>query len=63
MLIENLRNIKFDTTVPIISNETSLHRTFMDTTGRTTLHLTALNLNDEWRGRELIVSLFKSAIY
>ncbi|EKG21163.1 Ribophorin I [Macrophomina phaseolina MS6] len=56
ILPEGAKNIKFDTSVPIISNETSLHRTFMDTVGRTTLHLTALNLNDEWRGRDLIVT-------
>lgn len=49
------RNVRFETSVPLIANETALHRTFMDTVGRTTLKLTAVNLNDEWRGRDLIV--------
>ena len=57
MLIDDgLRNIKFDTSVPLVGNETSLHKTFMDTVGRTTLKLTALNVVDEWRDRDLIVS-------
>lgn len=42
--------------MPLVANETSIHRTFMDTQGRPTLHLTALNLVDEWRDKELIVT-------
>lgn len=49
-------NVKFETTVPTISNSTSLHRTFMDTLGRTTLTLTSINLVDDLRDRELIVT-------
>ncbi len=48
-------NVHFETTIPLISNTTSLHRTFMDTLGRTTLELTAINVVDELRDRELVV--------
>lgn len=50
------RNIDFQTSIPLTSNSTSLHRTFMDTTGRTALTLTALNVVDELRDRDLFVS-------
>jgi len=40
----------------LISNTTSLHRTFMDTLGRTTLTLTAINLVDELRDRDVVVT-------
>jgi oligosaccharyltransferase complex subunit alpha (ribophorin I) len=50
------RNVKYSTTVPLVSEETSLHRTFMDTTGRTALTLTAINIVDDFRDRELIVT-------
>lgn len=42
--------------MPLISNATDLHHTFMDTQGRTTLTLTALNIVDDIRDRELIVA-------
>ena len=51
-----LRNVKFESPVPLVSNETSLHRTFMDTVGRTTLKLTAMNLVDEVREKDLVVT-------
>ena len=41
--------------MPLISNTTTLHRTFMDTVGRTTLNLIAINVVDELRERDLIV--------
>ena len=50
------RNVKFSTTVPITTNTTALHRTFMDTIGRTSLELTALNVVDEFRDRDLVVT-------
>ncbi|CAG5185318.1 uncharacterized protein ALTATR162_LOCUS11275 [Alternaria atra] len=56
ILPEGATNVKFSTTVPIVSNQTSLHKTFMDTLGRTTLELTAINLVDEFRDRDLIVT-------
>ena len=46
----------FETSVPLISNTTTLHRTFMDTVGRTTLNLVAINVVDELRERDLFVT-------
>lgn len=43
--------------MPLLSSSISLHRTFMDTLGRTTLTLTALNVIDDSRDTELIVRL------
>lgn len=51
------RNIKFDTAVPLVSSEISAHRTFMDTQGRTALTLTAMNLIDETRMMDVVVSI------
>lgn len=48
--------MQFATTLPITSNSTGLHRTFLDTLGRTALTLTAVNVVDELRDRELIVT-------
>jgi oligosaccharyltransferase complex subunit alpha (ribophorin I) len=56
ILPEGATNVQFSTTVPIVSNKTSLHKTFMDTLGRTTLELTAINLVDEFRDRDLVVT-------
>lgn len=56
VLPEGAANVKYETTVPVMSAETELHRTFMDTLGRTTLKLTALNVVDDIRERELVVS-------
>ncbi|KAF1848273.1 oligosaccharyltransferase alpha subunit [Cucurbitaria berberidis CBS 394.84] len=56
ILPEGAKNVKFSTTVPLVDNSTSLHKTFMDTLGRTTLSLTAINLVDEFRDRDLIVT-------
>lgn len=39
-----------------MSEETGLYRTFFDTVGRTTLTLTAINVVDEFRERDLIVT-------
>lgn len=50
------RNVEYFTTVPIVSATHSLHRTFMDTKGRTMLTLKALNVVDDIRDRELIVT-------
>ncbi|KAI9880015.1 MAG: dolichyl-diphosphooligosaccharide--protein glycosyltransferase subunit 1 [Pleopsidium flavum] len=56
ILPEGATNVKHSTPVPLIAAETSLHRTFMDTLGRTTLKLTALNVVDESRDADLIVT-------
>lgn len=49
-------NIKFTTDVPLISDEVTVHRTFMDTLGRPTVKLTAINVVDEWREKDLIIT-------
>ncbi|KAK0266975.1 dolichyl-diphosphooligosaccharide--protein glycosyltransferase subunit 1 [Friedmanniomyces endolithicus] len=56
ILPEGAKNIHFETTVPLVSNATGLHPTFMDTIGRTTLTLTAINMVDEFRDRDLVVT-------
>ncbi|KAF2203899.1 oligosaccharyltransferase alpha subunit [Delitschia confertaspora ATCC 74209] len=56
VLPEGAVNVKYSTPVPLIGAETGLHKTFMDTLGRTTLTLHALNVVDEWRERELIIT-------
>ncbi|KAK0881587.1 dolichyl-diphosphooligosaccharide--protein glycosyltransferase subunit 1 [Friedmanniomyces endolithicus] len=56
ILPEGAMNIHFETTVPLVSNATGLHPTFMDTIGRTTLTLTAINMVDEFRDRDLVVT-------
>ncbi|SLM36038.1 oligosaccharyltransferase alpha subunit [Lasallia pustulata] len=56
ILPEGATNVKFETSVPIVAVETSTHRTFMDTLGRTTLKLTAMNLVDESRNSDLFVT-------
>jgi oligosaccharyltransferase complex subunit alpha (ribophorin I) len=51
--------VKFHTTSPtqsIVSAGIQIHRTFLDTIGRTALVIQARNLVDEFRDRELIVS-------
>ena len=42
--------------MPLVASEISSHKTFMDTVGRTTLKLTAINVVDESRDKYLIVS-------
>lgn len=42
--------------MPITSESITLHRTFMDTIGRTTLTLRARNVFDEIRDREVVVT-------
>ncbi|KAL5114398.1 dolichyl-diphosphooligosaccharide--protein glycosyltransferase subunit 1 [Pleosporales sp. CAS-2024a] len=56
ILPEGATNVQFETTVPLVANSTGLHKTFMDTLGRTTLTLTAMNLVDDFRDRDLIVT-------
>ncbi|KAI9673925.1 MAG: dolichyl-diphosphooligosaccharide--protein glycosyltransferase subunit 1 [Caeruleum heppii] len=55
ILPEGATDIQFSTPTPLISSTISHHRTFMDTLGRTSLTLTAMNLVDDMRDRELIV--------
>lgn len=56
ILPEGAENVKFFTTVPITGSEITKHKTFMDTIGRTMLKVKAINLVDEIRDRELIVT-------
>lgn len=50
------RNVKYSTTMPHISSSLGLHKTFMDTLGRTTLTLHAHNIVDDLRDRDVIVT-------
>lgn len=56
ILPEGATNVKFSTSVPLVDSSTSIHKTFMDTIGRPTVSLTAINLFDDFRGRDLIVT-------
>ncbi|KAI9835327.1 MAG: hypothetical protein M1819_002471 [Sarea resinae] len=56
ILPEGATNINYETSLPITSAEKTLHKTFMDTLGRSTLTLTAANIVDEFRDRDLIVT-------
>ncbi|RKF73683.1 Dolichyl-diphosphooligosaccharide--protein glycosyltransferase subunit 1 [Golovinomyces cichoracearum] len=56
ILPEGSTNIKYSTMVPIVSANISLYKTYMDTIGRTSLTLTAVNVFDEQRDWELIVT-------
>ena len=49
-------NVLYESPVPIVASEISSHKSFMDTLGRTTLKLTAMNVVDEARDKELIVT-------
>jgi len=50
------RNVMYDSPVQIVSSEISSLKTFMDTLGRTTLKLTAMNVIDEARDKDLIIT-------
>ncbi|KAL1839491.1 hypothetical protein VTJ49DRAFT_1466 [Mycothermus thermophilus] len=59
ILPEGADNVKFHTTIPtqsIASADVVIHRTFLDTLGRTALVIQARNLVDELRDRDLIIS-------
>lgn len=63
ILPEGAKNVKFETEVPLVAVEETLHKTFMDTVGRTTLKLTAMNVVDEARDRTLVVSLLTPVVH
>ena len=50
------RNVKYESPIPLVSSELSSHKTFLDTLGRTTLKLTAMNLVDQLRDQDVIVT-------
>jgi oligosaccharyltransferase complex subunit alpha (ribophorin I) len=59
ILPEGAKNVQWDivggTGMPILQSEISLHKTFMDTVGRTELKLTCVNMVDEAREASLVV--------
>lgn len=42
--------------MPVVAAELSSHKTFMDTLGRTTLKLTAMNVVDQVRDQDVIIT-------
>ncbi|KAF9733210.1 hypothetical protein PMIN06_006087 [Paraphaeosphaeria minitans] len=56
ILPEGATNVKYSTTVPLVDGKTTVHHTFMDTLGRSALELHAINIMDEFRERDLIVT-------
>lgn len=42
--------------MPVVTSSITSHKSFMDTLGRTTLELTAMNVVDESRNKHLIVT-------
>jgi oligosaccharyltransferase complex subunit alpha (ribophorin I) len=56
MLPEGATDVQWSTSIPLVDAQLDVHKTFMDTIGRTSLQLTAVNLIDEFREREVIVS-------
>ncbi|MCJ1379630.1 dolichyl-diphosphooligosaccharide--protein glycosyltransferase subunit 1 [Xylographa soralifera] len=56
ILPEGATNVKYQTSVPIVAESISQHKTFMDTLGRTSLTLTAMNVIDESRDADLLVT-------
>ncbi|KAK3939671.1 oligosaccharyltransferase [Diplogelasinospora grovesii] len=59
ILPEGAENVKYHTTIPsssITEAGVQIHKTYLDTIGRTALVIKARNLADDFRERELIVS-------
>ncbi|KOS16923.1 Dolichyl-diphosphooligosaccharide--protein glycosyltransferase subunit 1 [Escovopsis weberi] len=59
LLPEGSTNVKFHTDLPasaIVETQVGIHKTFLDTIGRTAVVTKAQNLVDELRDRELIIS-------
>jgi len=59
ILPEGAENVKFNTNIPsfsITQTEVGVHKTFLDTIGRTALVIKGHNLVDDYRDRELVVT-------
>ncbi|KAI9675179.1 MAG: dolichyl-diphosphooligosaccharide--protein glycosyltransferase subunit 1 [Trizodia sp. TS-e1964] len=56
ILPEGAINVQYQTAAHLISAKTSTYQTFLDTKGRTTLTLTALNVLDDARDIDLIIT-------
>lgn len=50
-----LSDVKYSPPIPLFSEEEYLHHTFMDTLGRTSIKMKAVNVVDEQHKKELIV--------
>jgi oligosaccharyltransferase complex subunit alpha (ribophorin I) len=53
------RNVKYFTNMPessVLEASVDIKKTYLDTVGRTSVTITATNLIDEFRDRELIIS-------
>jgi oligosaccharyltransferase complex subunit alpha (ribophorin I) len=59
ILPEGAKNVRWETVggtgLPVLSSEQSLHKTFMDTVGRTELKISAMNVVDEARDAKILV--------
>ncbi|KAK2593918.1 dolichyl-diphosphooligosaccharide--protein glycosyltransferase subunit 1 [Conoideocrella luteorostrata] len=59
LLPEGARNVRYYTGVPdssVIDTSVGLHKTYLDTLGRTSVTIKAQNLVDEFRDRDVIIS-------
>ncbi|KHO00039.1 oligosaccharyltransferase alpha subunit [Metarhizium album ARSEF 1941] len=65
VLPEGARNVKYYTGIPessIVKTEVSVHKTYLDTLGRTSVTIEAQNLVDAFRDRDVIISYETSAL-
>jgi len=65
LLPEGATNVKFYTSLPqssITNTAIGVHKTYLDTVGRTAVTIKAINLVDEFRDREVIVSYEYSVV-
>ncbi|KAL9636680.1 MAG: hypothetical protein Q9164_002665 [Protoblastenia rupestris] len=56
ILPEGAVDVQYESPIPLVASEVSSHKTFMDTLGRTTLKLTAMNVVDQSRDQDVIVT-------
>lgn len=59
LLPEGAENVKYYTSIPassIVKSEVTLHKTYLDTVGRTAVVIEAHNLADDFRDREVVVA-------
>ncbi|KAL9103970.1 MAG: hypothetical protein Q9163_001032 [Psora crenata] len=56
ILPEGATNVQYESPIPLVASEISSYKTFMDTLGRTTLKLTAMNLVDQSRDLDVVVT-------
>ncbi|KAF3903525.1 hypothetical protein AA313_de0200856 [Arthrobotrys entomopaga] len=62
ILPEGATDVKYESPVPIHKEERFLHKTFMDTLGRTTIKLTIDNVVDDLKNKDIIVTYNYSAL-